>query len=138
MAEDALAFRVLRLAKPSIGVSQPIKFVLGEDAVSDNTRQASNSTASTSDGKGSFADRVQLQTALDACGVTGSLVLSKSFGEAYLGEVSTRNHRCACAARSVAGCYDAKHAAVQSFVGYVSLINKSSLKATDIGVKVRL
>ena len=94
MADDALAFRILRLAKPSIGVAQPLKFVLEEDAVSDNIRQASNSTASTSGGKGAFADRVQLHTALDACGLTGSLVLSKSFGEAYLGEVSTRIMHC--------------------------------------------
>ena len=89
MADDALAFKVLRLAKPSLGISHPLKFVLDEDAVSDSTRKASNSRASTREAEEPFADRVQLHTALDACGITGSMMLSKSFGEAYLGEVST-------------------------------------------------
>ena len=86
MADDPLAFRVLRLAKPALGVQQPLKFQLDEDMTSDAIRRASHSTAS-SRFKEPFANRVELQSALDACGVGGMMVLSKSFGDAYLGEV---------------------------------------------------
>lgn len=87
MAEDALAFRVLRLAKPALNVSLPLKFDLDEDTISDDTRLNSHRVALTSAAQEPFADRVQLHTAVDACGVSGHLMLSKSFGEVYLGEV---------------------------------------------------
>lgn len=88
MAEDALTFRILRLAKPDLGVDRPLKFKLDEDMVPDD-RMDSHRNASTSF-KEPFADRTELHSALDACGVQGLMVLSKSFGEAYLGEVSLR------------------------------------------------
>lgn len=87
MAEDALAFRILRLAKPALGVQSPLKFQLDEDMTSDSIRRTTYSTASSRGYKEPFADRAQLQTAIDACGVNGLMVLSKSFGDAYLGEV---------------------------------------------------
>ena len=87
MAEDALAFRILRLAKPALGVQQPLKFQMDDDMTSDSVRRATHSNASTRGYKEAFADRTELQTAIDACGVTGLMVLSKSFGDAYLGEV---------------------------------------------------
>ena len=87
MAEDALAFRILRLAKPALSVEQPLKFKLDEDMVCDSNRRESHRLASTSF-KEPFADRTELHSALDACGVHGLMILSKSFGEAYLGEVS--------------------------------------------------
>ncbi len=86
MAEDALAFRILRLAKPALSVQQPLKFQLDEDMTSDTIRRASHSSAS-SRFKEPFADRTELQSAIDSCGVGGLMVLSKSFGDAYLGEV---------------------------------------------------
>lgn len=88
MAEDALAFRVLRLAKPALDVALPVKFDLDEDTACEDSRISSQDAASTSAAQDPFADRIQLRTALDACGVSGRLMLSKSFGEAYLGEVN--------------------------------------------------
>lgn len=93
MAEDALAFRILRLAKPALGVQSPLKFQLDEDMTSDSIRRTTYSTASSRGYKEPFADRAQLQTAIDACGVNGLMVLSKSFGDAYLGEVICRSPR---------------------------------------------
>lgn len=88
MAEDALTFRILRLSKPALGVQRPLKFQLDEDMTSDAVRRTTHSTASSRGYKEPFADRAELQTAIDACGVSGLMVLSKSFGEAYLGEVN--------------------------------------------------
>ena len=49
-----------------------------------------------------------------------------------------RSAQGSCTAGSFASADDNMHAVAQSFVGYVSLINKSAFKATEIGVKVRL
>ena len=87
MAEDALAFRVLRLAKPTLDISRPLKLVLDEDTASDYAKLNNHNEPSTSENQEVFAGRVQMQSAVDACGVSGRLMLSKSFGEAYLGEV---------------------------------------------------
>lgn len=84
--DDALAFRVLRLAKPAFGVQQPLKFQLDEDMTSDLIRKSSHRTAA-STFQEPFADRTELQSALAACGVGSLMMLTKSFGEAYLGEV---------------------------------------------------
>ncbi|DBA72960.1 TPA: hypothetical protein ACH3X2_009909 [Trebouxia sp. C0005] len=108
--DDALAFRVLRLAKPAFGVQKPLKFQLDEDMTSDLIRRSSHGTAA-SKFQEPFAHRTELQSALAACGVGGLMVLTKSFGEAYLGE---------------------------SFVGYISLGNKASYRATEVIVKVEL
>lgn len=108
--DDTLAFRVLRLAKPAFGVQTPLKFQLDEDMTSDLIRRSSHSTAA-SKFQEPFAHRTELQSALAACGVGGLMVLTKSFGEAYLGE---------------------------SFVGYISLGNKASYRATEVIVKVEL
>lgn len=110
MTEDALAFRILRLAKPALSVQQPLKFQLEEDMTSDSIRRASHSKASTKF-KEPFADRIEIQSALDACGVDGLMLMSKSFGDAYLGE---------------------------SFVGYISLGNRAAYRATEVIVKVEL
>ena len=91
MTEDALAFRILRLAKPALSVQQPLKFQLEEDMTSDSIRRASHSKASTKF-KEPFADRIEIQSALDACGVDGLMLMSKSFGDAYLGEVNCYPH----------------------------------------------
>ena len=87
MSEDALSFRIIRLAKPALSIEEPLKFKLDEDMVSDSMRRESHRSASTSF-KEPYADRTELHSAIDACGVKGLMVLSKSFGEAYLGEVS--------------------------------------------------
>ena len=134
MAEDALTFRVLRLAKPTLDISRPLKFVLDEDTAPDHGRLGSHDEASTSETQAGFADRVQMQSAVDACGVSGRLMLSKSFGEAYLGEV----HMFHCSEHQslTSNRIPHVHAAAQSFVGYVSLVNKSTARATDVIVKV--
>ncbi|DBA85996.1 TPA: hypothetical protein ACH3X1_005531 [Trebouxia sp. C0004] len=108
--DDALAFRVLRLAKPAFGIQKPLKFHLNEDMTSDLIKRSSHGAAA-SKFQEPFAERTELQSALDACGVGGLMVLTKSFGEAYLGE---------------------------SFVGYISLGNKASYRATEVIVKVEL
>ncbi len=92
--DDALAFRVLRLAKPAFGIQQPLKFQLDEDMTSDLIRRSSHSTAA-SKFQEPFADRTELQSALAACGVGGLMVLTKSFGE-YLGEVICLHVPCTC------------------------------------------
>ena len=93
--DDALAFRVLRLAKPAFGIQQPLKFQLDEDMTSDLIRRSSHSTAA-SKFQEPFADRTELQSALAACGVGGLMVLTKSFGDAYLGEVICLHVPCTC------------------------------------------
>ena len=138
MAEDALAFRVLRLAKPTLDLAAPLKFDLSEDTVADGTRVDSHHAASTSTAQGPFADRVQMHSALDACGVSGRLMLSKSFGEAYLGEVSCSQYKVNANAKTSTPCTCyTRHATLQSFIGYVSLVNRSAVRATEVIVKVR-
>ena len=132
MAEDTLNFRILRLSKPALGVQRPLKFQLDEDMTADAVRRTTHSTASSRGFKEPFADRAELQNAIDACGVSGLMVLSKSFGEAYLGEVIC------CSLKTMWRRYDAELSCLQSFVGYIALGNRAAYRATEVIVKVRL
>ena len=83
----ALAFRVMRLCKPSLQDAAPFRLDLDADlsfgwdpaTPSDKALHEARTTP--------FADRAQLQKPADAWAMEGMLKLPQSFGVIYLGEV---------------------------------------------------
>lgn len=114
----ALAFRVMRLSKPSLHVqAAPLKVDLTHDMRGDDS--ASSVTSHTHSGEGvgegpgpvPYAERVRLGEPVQLMGLNSLLELPQSFGTIYLGE---------------------------SFSSYISVGNYSDEEVTSVGVKAEL
>ncbi|KAK9714699.1 hypothetical protein RND81_06G113400 [Saponaria officinalis] len=109
----SLAFRVMRLCRPSLHVETPLLFhpedlLLGEDLLYD-LPTASDAAADAAEV--SFKSRFLLSDPISAAGLSGLLVLPQSFGAIYLGE---------------------------TFCSYISINNSSSFEVRDIVIKAEI
>ncbi|KAL9662032.1 hypothetical protein QQ045_026860 [Rhodiola kirilowii] len=125
----SLAFRVMRLCRPSFQVDNPLlldpaDLLVGEDIFDDQTAAShlpellQSLTTSTptaakiiTESDLSFRSRFLLHDPSDAIGVSGLLVLPQSFGAIYLGE---------------------------TFCSYISINNSSKFEATDVVIKAEM
>ncbi|KAH7664388.1 Trafficking protein particle complex subunit 13 protein [Dioscorea alata] len=116
MAQHSLAFRVMRLCRPSFQAEDallrlhPADLLAGEDLL-----DVSSLPPSLLEPRGgadfSFRERFQLDNPTDAMALSGLLVLPQSFGAIYLGE---------------------------TFCSYISINNSSSFEARDIIIKAEI
>ncbi|KAG4124206.1 hypothetical protein ERO13_D10G024900v2 [Gossypium hirsutum] len=119
----SLAFRVMRLCKPSFHVEPPFRLdpsdlFVGED-IFDDPLAASNLSSllsshvnkSTDSSDMTFANRFLLHHPSDAMGFSGLLVLPQSFGAIYLGE---------------------------TFCSYISINNSSNFEVKDVIIKAEI
>uniref|UniRef100_A0A0E0BCA9 Trafficking protein particle complex subunit 13 n=1 Tax=Oryza glumipatula TaxID=40148 RepID=A0A0E0BCA9_9ORYZ len=127
----SLAFRVMRLSRPSLQPDQaaalrfdPRDVFLPEDALTGPDPSAADaaaflqgllhpldSPATTVPGDFTFRDRFLLRDPVDALALPGLLVLPQSFGAIYLGE---------------------------TFCSYISINNSSSFEARDVAIKAEI
>ncbi|KAA8515278.1 hypothetical protein F0562_018492 [Nyssa sinensis] len=120
----SLAFRVMRLCRPSFHVDTPLRFdpfdlLAGEDLFDDPiaashfprllSTQSVNSKSNESDL--TYRNRFLLHDPSDAMGLPGLLVLPQAFGAIYLGE---------------------------TFCSYISINNSSNFEARDIVIKAEI
>ncbi|KAH7837165.1 hypothetical protein Vadar_010436 [Vaccinium darrowii] len=121
-AAHSLAFRVMRLCRPSFHVDTPLRFdpcdlIAGEDffddpvAASNLPRLLSNHPFSAPDSDLTYRSRFLLHDPSDAIGLSGLLVLPQAFGAIYLGE---------------------------TFCSYISINNSSNFEARDIIIKAEI
>lgn len=99
-----LAFRVMRLCKPSFQVDLPLRvdpvdLMIGEDFLDDaqSANDLSSILAKDHTREEGYWKRFELENPSDAMGVSGLLVLPQTFGSIYLGEtfcsyISVGNH----------------------------------------------
>ncbi|XP_022720481.1 trafficking protein particle complex subunit 13-like isoform X2 [Durio zibethinus] len=119
----SLAFRVMRLCKPSFHVEPPFRIdptdlFVGED-IFDDPLAASNLppllsshvSKSTDSSDLTYGDRFLLHHPSDAMGFSGLLVLPQSFGAIYLGE---------------------------TFCSYISINNSSNFEVRDVIIKAEI
>ncbi|KAJ8636200.1 hypothetical protein MRB53_010467 [Persea americana] len=123
----SLAFRVMRLCRPSFHVETPLRLdpldlIVGEDLFDDPHALLSShdfiSKSKFSKEQGeegptdlSYRNRFELQNPYDAMGLSGLLVLPQAFGAIYLGE---------------------------TFCSYISINNSSNFEARDIAIKAEI
>ncbi|KNA18214.1 hypothetical protein SOVF_072850 [Spinacia oleracea] len=114
-ANHSLAFRVMRLCRPSLHVETPLLFdpadlLLGED---DSSSLLPSESLSSEDGGAdlSFRSRFLLSDPSTASGLSGLLVLPQSFGAIYLGE---------------------------TFCSYISINNSSTFEVREIVIKAEI
>ncbi|XP_010241984.1 PREDICTED: trafficking protein particle complex subunit 13-like isoform X2 [Nelumbo nucifera] len=121
----SLAFRVMRLCRPSFHVENPLQLdpldlLTGEDIFDDPSaashlpRLFSRSKASTNksgEADLTYRNRFELQNPTDAMGIPGFLVLPQSFGAIYLGE---------------------------TFCSYISINNSSNFEVKDVMIKAEI
>ncbi|KAI3829296.1 hypothetical protein L1987_03416 [Smallanthus sonchifolius] len=112
----SLAFRVMRLCRPTFHVETPLRFdlsdlIVGEDLLDDpQLRRLLQSQTTTIDL--TYTNRFLLRDdPSDAMGLSGMLVLPQSFGAIYLGE---------------------------TFCSYISINNSSSFEVRDIIIKAEI
>ncbi|XP_077225967.1 trafficking protein particle complex subunit-like protein isoform X2 [Tasmannia lanceolata] len=115
----SLAFRVMRLCRPSFHVETPLRLdpldlISGEDFF-DNPNSSSlfNSYYKTHEDSSdlTYKNRLILQNPNDSIGLSGLLVLPQAFGAIYLGE---------------------------TFCSYISINNSSNLEARDVVIKAEI
>eukprot|EP00252_Welwitschia_mirabilis_P004315 TRINITY_DN14634_c0_g1_i2.p1 TRINITY_DN14634_c0_g1~~TRINITY_DN14634_c0_g1_i2.p1 ORF type:complete len:439 (-),score=59.29 TRINITY_DN14634_c0_g1_i2:227-1543(-) len=116
----ALAFRVMRLCRPSFHVDYPLLYdpldlMLGEDFLDNhNDREHLQSLLRYSmkdKDEETYWRRFELQAPLDASGFSGLLVLPQAFGAIYLGE---------------------------TFCSYISVANHSRFEVRDVVIKAEI
>ncbi|RVX08491.1 Trafficking protein particle complex subunit 13 [Vitis vinifera] len=118
----SLAFRVMRLCRPSFHVDNPLRLdpadlLAGEDifddplAASDLPRLLHNHTLKSNDSDLTYRTRFLLNDPSDAMGLSGLLVLPQSFGAIYLGE---------------------------TFCSYISINNSSNFEVRDVVIKAEI
>ncbi|XP_024983609.1 trafficking protein particle complex subunit 13-like isoform X1 [Cynara cardunculus var. scolymus] len=123
-SSHSLAFRVMRLCRPTFHVETPLRFdltdlIIGEDLLDDPSAAPhllrllqSQSTAIDSSTDLTYSNRFLLRDGLsDAMGLPGMLVLPQAFGAIYLGE---------------------------TFCSYISINNSSSFEVRDIIIKAEI
>ncbi|XP_010545059.1 PREDICTED: trafficking protein particle complex subunit 13 [Tarenaya hassleriana] len=117
----SLAFRVMRLCKPSFHVDPPLRLdpldlLAGEDFSDDPSsasllRRLVSSAASAVDSDLSYSNRFLLSHPTDPIGLSGLLLLPQSFGAIYLGE---------------------------TFCSYISINNSSTFEVRDVVIKAEI
>ncbi|GMH30344.1 hypothetical protein Nepgr_032187 [Nepenthes gracilis] len=118
----SLAFRVMRLCRPSLHVESPLSFdpadlFVGEDifddpvAASELPRLFQSQSLKSADSDLTYRSRLLLHDPFDATGLSGLLVLPQSFGAIYLGE---------------------------TFCSYVSINNSSNFEVRDVVIKAEI
>lgn len=118
----SLAFRVMRLCRPSFQVDPPLRLdpvdlIAGEDllddpvAASELPRLLEAQLPDSSDNDLSYSSRFLLSDSSDAMGLTGLLVLPQAFGAIYLGE---------------------------TFCSYISVNNSSNFEVRDVIIKAEI
>ncbi|CAN8285727.1 unnamed protein product [Cochlearia groenlandica] len=116
----SLAFRVMRLCKPSFHVDPPLRIdpfdlLTGEDSSDDPTSASLIrrlvSSADAVDSDLSYRNRFLLNHPTDPIGLSGLLLLPQSFGAIYLGE---------------------------TFCSYISVNNSSSSEVRDVTIKAEI
>ncbi|KAJ4850778.1 hypothetical protein Tsubulata_013829 [Turnera subulata] len=117
---QSLAFRVMRLCRPSLHVDTPLlldpaDLIVGEDIFDDPLAASHlpslihNHVNDSSDL--SYRNRFLLRHPSDSLGLSGLLVLPQAFGAIYLGE---------------------------TFCSYISINNSSNFEVRDVIIKVRV
>ncbi|KAH9325448.1 hypothetical protein KI387_005626, partial [Taxus chinensis] len=116
----SLAFRVMRLCRPSFQIDHPLTcdpldLMLSEDFLDNVSATPSSLPAliveDQSKEKESFWRRFELETPMDAMGLSGLLVLPQAFGAIYLGE---------------------------TFCSYISVGNHSGFEVRDVVIKAEI
>ncbi|KAL0535070.1 hypothetical protein IC582_029384 [Cucumis melo] len=118
----SLAFRVMRLCRPSFQVDPPLRIdpvdlLVGEDILDDPVaanqlpRLLAAQFSDDSDSDLSYSSRFLLHDSSDAMGLTGLLVLPQAFGAIYLGE---------------------------TFCSYISVNNSSNFEVRDVIIKAEI
>lgn len=117
----SLAFRVMRLCRPSFQIDHPLRcdpfdLMLGEDFFDDDLQSptALSSLLAEDDQskeRDTYWRRFELESPLDAMGLSGLLVLPQAFGAIYLGEI---------------------------FCSYVSVGNHSNYEVRDVVIKAEM
>ncbi|KAI4299365.1 hypothetical protein L6164_032832 [Bauhinia variegata] len=119
----SLAFRVMRLCRPSLQVEPPLRldptdFLIGEDLLDDPIAAASvprllSDPHLTDSGNSdpNYRSRFLLHDPSDAMGLSGLLLLPQSFGAIYLGE---------------------------TFCSYISINNSSNIEVRDVLIKAEI
>ncbi|KAL7213098.1 hypothetical protein ACSBR2_015746 [Camellia fascicularis] len=118
----SLAFRVMRLCRPSFHVETPLRFdpcdlICGEDLFDDPMAAShfpallSKHSPKSSDSDLSYRSRFLLHDPSDALGLPGLLVLPQAFGAIYLGE---------------------------TFCSYISINNSSTFEAREVIIKAEI
>ncbi|KAK9150082.1 hypothetical protein Syun_008391 [Stephania yunnanensis] len=119
----SLAFRVMRLCKPSFQIANPLRvdpldLFVGEDIFDDSAAAAQiprllqqNHLTKPSESDLTYRHRFELRNPSDAMGLSGLLMLPQSFGAIYLGE---------------------------TFCSYISINNSSSFEVRDITIKAEI
>ncbi|MQL90692.1 hypothetical protein Taro_023301 [Colocasia esculenta] len=126
-SHHSLAFRVMRLCRPSFQVEDailrldPFDLFAGEDLFDDPsvsphlldraTTAPSREGGGAGGGEFSYRGRFQLQDPIDAMALPGFLMLPQSFGAIYLGE---------------------------TFCSYISVNNRSNFEARDVVIKAEI
>lgn len=144
----SLAFRVMRLCRPSFHVDNPLRLdpadlLAGEDifddplAASDLPRLLHNHTLKSNDSDLTYRTRFLLNDPSDAMGLSGLLVLPQSFGSLSL---------TICLVYVYAMCYlciwlwcDLFCRAIylgETFCSYISINNSSNFEVRDVVIKV--
>ncbi|KAM7506092.1 hypothetical protein LguiB_004996 [Lonicera macranthoides] len=122
LVPHSLAFRVMRLCRPTFHVDTPLRFdpsdlLVGEDifddpiAASNLPRLLENKSNDTTTTDLTYRSRFLLRDLSDAMGLSGLLVLPQSFGAIYLGE---------------------------TFCSYISINNSSDFEVRDIVIKAEI
>eukprot|EP00249_Psilotum_nudum_P015749 c25502_g1_i4 orf=461-1648(-) len=117
-AVHSLAFRVMRLCRPSFQVDLPLRvdpvdFIVGEDFF-DGGQSAADLSVVLSQERGGdegFWRRFELEDPCDAVGLSGLLVLPQTFGSIYLGE---------------------------TFCSYISVGNHTNFDVRDVAIKAEI
>jgi len=117
----SLAFRVMRLCRPSFQIDHPLRcdpfdLMLGEDFFDDDLQSPTSLSSllaedDQSKEQESYWRRFELESPLDAMGLSGLLVLPQAFGAIYLGE---------------------------TFCSYVSVGNHSNYEVRDVVIKAEM
>ncbi|GAB2298689.1 hypothetical protein Dimus_032761 [Dionaea muscipula] len=118
----SLAFRVMRLCRPSLHVDSPLRFdpadlLVGEDIFDDPIAAAElppllhSQSPENVDPDLTYRSRFLLKNSADAAGLSGLLVLPQSFGAIYLGE---------------------------TFCSYISINNSSGHEVRDVVIKAEM
>ncbi|KAK7400554.1 hypothetical protein VNO78_11764 [Psophocarpus tetragonolobus] len=117
----SLAFRVMRLCRPSFNVDPPLRLdptdlFVGEDLFDDPAAttlslSSSSSSAAYDSSDPNYRNRFLLHHFSDAMGLSGLLVLPQSFGAIYLGE---------------------------TFCSYISINNSSNFEVREIIIKAEI
>ena len=148
-ATQSLAFRVMRLCRPSFHVDTPLlldpsDLILGEDIFDDPLAAThlpllidTHLTNPIDSSDLSYRSRFLLQTPFDSFGLTGLLVLPQSFG---LHSSPCLSKICLSLSKTNSFYFILRRAIYlgETFCSYISINNSSNFEVRDIVIKVGL